>query len=84
MAQCQTNSDVEAREHVGNTQRPYSQDAGFVAIADGPANEVGMRLAPERRFCDLDCRCKCRGMRRMLEGMKDETAVTVRQVQFAG
>ena len=58
------------------------EDLGLVAIADGPTDEVGVRLAAEGRLSDLDGRGKGRGVGGVLKSMEAQGTILVGEVQL--
>ena len=78
MAKSQCYGDVEAGNGVGDAKRTDKHDAGFVAITDGPADEVWVRLAAEGSFGDLYSGTKGGWMCGVLQGVKNKYSVTVR------
>jgi hypothetical protein len=57
--------------------------AGFVAVADGPADEVGVGLGAEGGVGDPEGRVEGGGVGGMLEGVEDVGAVFVGDIQFS-
>ncbi len=64
-------------------RRLHEHDSRLVAVADGPANEIGMRLAPQSSFHHIFDERKRRGMGGMLKGVEDGGTITVGKVEFA-
>ena len=58
--------------------------AGLVAVADRPADEVGVRLAAESGFGDPDGGLEGGRVGGVLEGVETAGALFVGQVEFAG
>ena len=73
----------EAAECVCDAHRADEEDAGLVAVADGPAHEAGVRLVAERGLDHLDGWCERRGMRRVLEGVEHGGAGAVDERELA-
>jgi len=56
---------------VGDTHCADEEDLGSVAVADGPADEVGMGLVAELGFDELDGREEGGRMGCVLKGVED-------------
>ena len=59
------------------------ENAGLVAVANGPADEVGMRLASKGRFGDCHGGFEGGGVGGVLEGVQAMRAVFVAKIQLA-
>lgn len=60
------------------------ENAGFVAIADAPTDEVGVGLTAQGTFDDIPDQGEGGGVGGVLEGMEDGGAGFVGEVQLAG
>lgn len=50
--ECEEYGDDEAESDVGDSHGADEEDTRFVAVTDGPADEVGVRLPAESGFGD--------------------------------
>ena len=69
---------------MGNARIDDEQNAGFVSIANGPADEVGMRLTAKGGFDHVFDKRESRRMGGVLECMKNGCTVPVGEIEFAG
>jgi hypothetical protein len=76
--ECDQNGDKEL-QHAGGADEEYAR---LVAVADGPADEVGVGLPAEGGFGDLDGGQKGRGMRGVLQRTHHQGAIAVGKVEF--
>lgn len=60
------------------------KDTGFVAVADGPADKVGLSLVAECLFDHVDGWSKGRWMRSVLQCVENGGASTVGQGKLSG
>lgn len=65
---------------MNNPRVPDEEDARFVPVADRPANEVGMRLAPKRSFHYIFDEKQGGRMRGVLKRVENCGAIAVRQI----
>jgi hypothetical protein len=75
--------DDEAGGDAFDAEAADEEYAGFVAVADGPADEIGMGLAAQGCVGDLEGGVEGGGVGGMLEGVDDEGAVFVGEIQFS-
>ena len=75
--------DDEAGDDAFDAEATDEDHARFVAVADGPADEIWMGLAAEGGVGDLEGGFKGGGVRGMLEGVDDASAVFVGEIQFS-
>jgi hypothetical protein len=75
--------DGEADGDAFDAEAADEEHAGFVAVADGPADEIGVGLAAQGGFGDLEGGLEGGGVGGMLEGVDDLGAVFVREIQFS-
>ena len=74
----------DGADDVGDARVADEEDAGFVTVADAPADEVGVGLAAEGAFDDVADEGEGGGVGRVLEGVEDGGAGFVGEVEFAG
>lgn len=81
-------SDEKAGHEAGNnaadTETTGKDDARSVAVANGPANKVGVGLTAQGVFDGSNGRAKGRWVGCDLERAKDSSAFTVREIELAG
>jgi len=53
ITECDENGDDDTEENRTNAETASKDDAGTIAVADSPANEIGVSLTAE---CHLRCR----------------------------
>ena len=68
---------------MGDAAVADEEDAGFVAVADAVADEVGVGLAPEGAFDDVEEGGEGAGVGSVLEGVEDGGAGAVGEIEFA-
>jgi hypothetical protein len=73
----ETNDDAFDAEAAGE------EHARFVAVADGPADEIRVEPAAEGGVSDLEGEIEGGGVGGVLEGVKDVGAVFVGKIQFS-
>lgn len=69
---------------MGYANIPNEENLGFVAIADTPADEIGVGLSPQRPLDKLADRRESRRVGGMLKRVEDDGAGLVGQVEFTG
>ena len=75
--------DNEAGDDAFDAEAADEEHAGFVAVADGPADEIGVGLAAEGGVGDLEGGLEGRGVGGVLEGVENVGAVFVGEIQFS-
>lgn len=70
-------------DDAADTETTCKDDTGTVAVADGPADKVGMCLATKRPFDRRDDIVEGRWMCRVLESMQQRSVLLGREVQLA-
>jgi len=75
--------DDEAGDDAFDTEAADEEHAGFVAVADGPADEIGVGLAAEGSVGDLKGGFEGGRVGGVLEGVKNVGAVFVGEIQFS-
>jgi hypothetical protein len=75
--------DDEADDDAFDAEAADAEHAGFVTVADGPADKIGVGLASERGFGNLEGGLEGGGVGGMLEGVDDLGAVFVGEIQFS-
>ena len=68
---------------MADTHGSDEEDLGFIAVANGPSNEVGVRLTTESSFSDLDGWEESRGMSRVLESVKTRSTILMGEIEFS-
>jgi hypothetical protein len=75
--------DDEADDDALDAEAADEEHAGFVAVADGPTDEIGVGLAAEGGVGDLEGGVEGGGVGGVLEGVEDVGAVFVGEIQFS-
>lgn len=75
--------DDEADNNAFDAEAADEEHAGFVAVADGPADEIGVGLTAEGGVGDLEGGVEGGGVGGVLKGVEDVGAVFVGEVQFS-
>jgi len=84
MGQCDEQISEYAEHDQADTKTTGKDNTRTVAIADGPANEVGMSLTTERPFDSSGNIAPCRRVSGVGEGMEERRAFSTRQVELTG
>jgi len=74
----------ESAQDAEHAQAHRKDDAGLVAVADRPADEIRVRLEPEEALDVVSHVLHGRGVGRVRQGKEDHGPVAGRQVEFAG
>lgn len=82
-AKSENDCSNETGDDAADTETTCKDDTGTVAVADGPANKVGMCLATKRPFDRRDDVVEGRWMCRVLESMQQRSVLLGREVQLA-
>lgn len=77
MAQDKEQGEYDGEDYVRDAGIDDEEYAGFVAVADGPADEVGMRLAAECGFYHVLNEGEGGRMSSVLQGVEDGGPVAV-------
>lgn len=75
--------DDEAGGDALHAEAADEEHAGFIAVADGPADEIGVGLAAQGDVGDLEGGVEGGGVGGMLEGVDNVGAVFVGEIQFS-
>ena len=84
MGEAEEDAEDDGHYDVGDAGVADEEDAGFVAVADGPADEVGVGLAAEGGFDHVFDEGEGGRVGGVLEGVEDGGAVAVGEVEFSG
>jgi len=83
-AECDEDSSDETTDDATDTKTTSKYDARTIAVADGPANEVGVGLATEGPLDRGNDFAEGRGVGGVLKSMEESVAFLGREVQLAG
>lgn len=84
VGQSQHDGDHGAEQDERDAEPPCKEDARRVAVADGPADEVGVRLTTQRGFDRRDDDAECGRVRRMCKRLKYGFLLLVGEVELPG